>query len=611
MAAATGQLDNVETLEVAGLPARVRELESHSLRVRELDPDSDAPPPRFVWAHTPDVAEVLLPAGVRVRRCLDLSLCHAILRQTPTGAELTDWAWKYAPASPNAVRGPGAEEPPVESLFDDLSVVRTGPDQDLGPDLRAVHAEWVVQQQVITAQPEPARMRLLLAAESAGALIAAEMRHDGLPWDREVHDGLLTAMLGPRPRHGERPGTLHHLAEQIRTHLNAPRLNPDSPTDLLRTLRAQGLPVNTTRKWELAQVDHPVVAPLLEYKKLARLLSAYGWAWLDEWVTPAALSSDQPAATNSDQPAATNSDQPAATSSDQSDHQRGHQHAHDPPTSRRGRFRPQYVPGGVVTGRWATSGGGALQLPKQVRAAVRADAGWQLVVADAAQIEPRVLAAMAGDAALADAGRGGDLYQGLVDAGVVPTRDAAKVAMLGALYGGTSGDSGALMPRLRRAYPEATALVEHAALEGERGRVVRTWLGRTSPPPSEAWQELQRAAGQVGAADGEQRRARAQSREWGRFTRNFVVQGTAAEWALCWLAEIRRRLPAVDPQAHLVFFLHDEVIVHCPASTAPEAAEVVREAATAAGRLLFGPTPADFPVSVAVVDDYAQARDEP
>ena len=28
-----------------------------------------------------------------------------------------------------------------------------------------------------------------------------------------------------------------------------------------------------------------------------------------------------------------------------------------------GRFRPDYVPSGVVTGRWAARGGGALQLP--------------------------------------------------------------------------------------------------------------------------------------------------------------------------------------------------------------------------------------------------------
>ena len=32
-----------------------------------------------------------------------------------------------------------------------------------------------------------------------------------------------------------------------------------------------------------------------------------------------------------------------------------------------GRFRPEYVVGGVVSGRWASRGGGALQIPRQIR----------------------------------------------------------------------------------------------------------------------------------------------------------------------------------------------------------------------------------------------------
>ena len=44
------------------------------------------------------------------------------------------------------------------------------------------------------------------------------------------------------------------------------------------------------------------------------------------------------------------------------------------------------------------------------------------MVADAAQLEPRVLAAMARDEEMARASRAGDLYQALVDDGVVDTR---------------------------------------------------------------------------------------------------------------------------------------------------------------------------------------------
>jgi DNA polymerase-1 len=90
-----------------------------------------------------------------------------------------------------------------------------------------------------------------------------------------------------------------------------------------------------------------------------------------------------------------------------------------------------------------------------------------------------------------------------------------------------------------------------------------------------------------------------------------VVQGTAAEWALCWLAELRRRLGALPPgengRPELVYFLHDEVLVHTPEPLADTVADAIREAADAAGRLLFAGFPVDFPLDVAVVDDYGQA----
>jgi DNA polymerase-1 len=259
-----------------------------------------------------------------------------------------------------------------------------------------------------------------------------------------------------------------------------------------------------------------------------------------------------------------------------------------------------------------------MQLPKQIRAAVVADPGYKLVVADAAQLEPRILAAMSRDERMARASRRGDLYQALVDEQIVDTRAHAKVAMLGALYGATSGEGGQLMPRLLRAYPVATGLVEEAARQGERGGVVTTWLGRSSPPPSPGWHAIQGHASQPEAGAVEQRRARQQARDWGRFTRNFVVQGTAAEWALCWMANLRRLLAGLDTPseagtgapagpAELVYFLHDEVIVHTPASLVEPVGEAVTRAAADAGRLMFGSFPVNFALDVVCVDNYAQA----
>lgn len=549
--------------------------------VADRERAADGEGPRWVWPDTGAVYPRLLAGGARVARCVDLRLCHAILRLATPGAWPTP-AWLAHTPPPAA----------TPSLLDDLV-------PDTAPSPGEVRAELDRQRAAVDASEDPRRLRLLLAAESAGALIAAEMHADGLPWSRDRHDAILAAELGPRPPRGMRPERLEHLAARIRELLRAPGLNPDSQAALLQALRTAGLEVSSTAKWELAGQAHPVVEPLLEYKRLARLLSANGWGWLDTWVDAGS-------------------------------------------EGRADRFRTDYVPGGVVTGRWATSGGGALQIPKAVRGAVVADPGWRLVVADAAQVEPRALAGMAGDLALARAGQAGDLYAGLVASGVVDTRDRAKVGMLSALYGGTAGEAGVLLPRLRRAYPLATGLVDRAAEVGERGGTVRTWLGRTSPPPGPSWQEVQGRAGETGADRSDERRARSQARDRGRFTRNFVVQGTAAEWALCWMAETRRRLRTLPPLApdapapaspdtgpaspettsapagtapgegrpHLVFFLHDEIVVHTPEALADQVVTIVQESAATAGHLLFGDFPLSFPLHVATVQCYADADKE-
>jgi DNA polymerase-1 len=65
---------------------------------------------------------------------------------------------------------------------------------------------------------------------------------------------------------------------------------------------------------------------------------------------------------------------------------------------------------------------------------------------------------------------------------------------------------------------------------------------------------------------------------------------------------------AGDHQPRLVFFQHDEVIVHCPESLTDDVVSAVGEAAAEAGSLVFGPTPVRFPVTMAVVNSYADAK---
>ncbi|MFD9906143.1 bifunctional 3'-5' exonuclease/DNA polymerase, partial [Streptomyces sp. NPDC059063] len=100
--------------------------------------------------------------------------------------------------------------------------------------------------------------------------------------------------------------------------------------------------------------------------------------------------------------------------------------------------------------------------------------------------------------------------------------------------------------------------------------------------------------------------ASSDARARGRFTRNFVVQGSAADWALLMLAALRRA--TADLKAELVFFQHDEVIVHCPREEADAVVAAVRDAGDLAGRITFGETPVRFPFTTAVVECYADAK---
>ncbi len=612
-----------DPVEAADLAAAVRDYERSG-------------PARWVWPASASVYPALLRAGVRVGRCHDVSLADALLaardpepaatepaatepaatepaapepaapEPAATGALATGAAWALLRAADAHRSAQAAADGAQQALFDAAEAADTGADLvDPVAELDAlieVHADQLGR---IAADEHPARFAMLVAAESAGALAAAEMTMAGLPWRADVHDELLTELLGPRPagpsvlggQSQPRPARLAELAAQISAAFAGRRpVNPDSPTQLLRAFAADGVRLSSTRLSELRSVDHPAIPPLLEYKELSRLHSAFGWSWLDAWVSG-------------------------------------------------GRFRPEYVVGGVVSGRWASRGGGALQIPRMLRRAVIADPGWVLVVADAAQLEPRVLAALAGDRAFAAAAAAGDLYAEL--AGVFGgERAKAKIALLSAMYGGAGGEAGQLLAVLRNRFPAAAGYVEAAARAGEEGRVVRSVLGRTCPPPSARWRALTEEAADP---DGERDPSAGQaSRARGRFTRNFVVQASAADWALVMLANLRAGLlkisgekgpstesPSPDvghargnrgapsapvpPEAgcpesapldgpQLVFFQHDEVIVHCPAELADAVAAAASQAANDAARQVFGPTRVAFPLNTAVVTCYGDAK---
>ncbi|MFG2314753.1 bifunctional 3'-5' exonuclease/DNA polymerase [Streptomyces tendae] len=516
---------------------------------------------RWVWRSTAEIAPRLLATGVRVERCYDMEAAEALL----LGHEGRHGEPHSAAAALARLRGgPVPPDPPQRSAEPGAQSSLFEPQAVHLPlsDLLAVYAE---QQRRHDRSAHPERLRLLTAAESAGMLTAAEMNRAGLPWRADVHREVLHDLLGERYAGGGEPRRLAELAEEVSAAFGR-RVRPDLPADVVKAFGQAGVKVRSTRRWELESLDHPAVKPLIEYKKLYRIWVAHGWSWLQDWV-------------------------------------------HD------GRFRPEFLAGGTVTGRWVTNGGGGLQIPKVIRRAVVADPGWRLVVADADQMEPRVLAAISRDPGLMEvAGRETDLYQSVSDRAFSGDRAQAKLAVLGAVYGQTSGDGLKNLAALRRRFPLAVAYVDDAARAGEEGRLVRTWLGRTCPPAAGAADGTEEAGlPQDDPADAGDRPqewvpgyASTNARARGRFARNFVVQGSAADWALLLLAALRRT--CADMAAELVFFQHDEVIVHCPEEEAETVVAAIRDAAELAGQLTFGTTPVRFPFTTAVVECYADAK---
>ncbi|MFE7277033.1 bifunctional 3'-5' exonuclease/DNA polymerase [Streptomyces sp. NPDC057623] len=520
---------------------------------------------RWVWRSTAEVYPRLLATGVRVERCYDIEDAETLLlghegrHGEPRSAAAALARLRDRPVPPDPPQRsaePGSQSPLFEPQAVHVPLA----------DLVAVYAD---QQRRHDATAHPERMRLLTAAESAGMLVAAEMNRAGLPWSAEAHRRVLHDLLGERYAGGGEPRRLAELADEVSAAFGR-RVRPDLPADVIKAFAQAGIKVRSTRRWEIESLDHPAVKPLVEYKKLYRIWVAHGWSWLQDWV-------------------------------------------------RDGRFRPEFLAGGTVTGRWVTNGGGGLQIPKVIRRAVVADPGWRLVVADADQMEPRVLAAISRDPGLMEvAGRESDLYQSVSDRAFSGDRAQAKLAVLGAVYGQTSGDGLKNLAALRRRFPRAVAYVDDAARAGEEGRLVRTWLGRTCPPAAGASDDAAEEAGIPVPVAADEPAEGSGPQEWGRgyastnarargrFARNFVVQGSAADWTLLLLAALRRT--CADMAAELVFFQHDEVIVHCPEEEAETVVAAIREAAELAGRLTFGETPVRFPFTTAVVECYADAK---
>jgi DNA polymerase-1 len=319
-----------------------------------------------------------------------------------------------------------------------------------------------------------------------------------------------------------------------------------SPEQARRNYRrsVRSVEVPDTRAWSLRAVQdrHRVVPALLAWRKAERVATTYGYAWLDEHV------------------------------------------------GADGRLRGSWTGCDGAAGRM-TATAGLHNMPAELRPAVMAEPG-QVFVRALGQVEPRVLAAVSGDEALARATLGDDLYAP-VAAQLAVDRAMAKVAVLGAMYGQTTGHGAQALRRLALAYPAAMAYLERAARAAEAGQDLRTRGGRL------VRMGLVNATG-TGPAEARVAAAR------GRYGRNALIQGAAAELFKTWAVTVRARMEPLG--ARIVLCLHDELLVQAPIGKRDEVAQLLSRCLDEAVHHWAPGTPVRFVADVSVVRRWSDAK---
>jgi DNA polymerase-1 len=499
---------------------------------------------RWTWWSSREAATHLVRSGIRPRACWDLGAIGALLYGSRRNDPAAVWAAAHGLAEPETKRA-------GLSLFD---IAGAGPlDEDgqlsnewlaggwaenLDTARRWAELALEVQQLQHEALRQGGPIRTLAAhAESAAALLCVELENDGLPIDRATANELLRAIIGDRPAtsdaesaqtRGRESAVLQHFPGGEGVDLRS--------TEQVKALLARiGLDLPDTRSWRLEPhaATNKAVAALVAWRKADRVATTNGWRWLDTNV------------------------------------------------GADGRLRGRWLVADGGAGRM-TAGAGLHNMPAELRPAVRAKPGHVFVGADLGQVEPRVLAAVSGDPELTEAAQADDMYAP-VAAQLGCDRPTAKVAVLAAMYGQTSGSAGAALRDMDRAYPRAMAFLRAAESVGQQGGELRTYGGRLIRFGEQSG--VQRVGVDASAIAAK-----------GRYARNAVIQGAAAELFKAWSATVRAGLAGTGGQ--IVLCLHDELLLHVPEANADAAADLLTHALAATTRWWAGNSTIRFIASV-------------
>jgi DNA polymerase-1 len=494
--------------------------------------------PRWVWWSS-DTAVRLAADGIAAGTCWDLSAVHRLLfggwpaDPGRVWAALHDLALDAIPATGqlDLLADAGEDGGDAHSVTRPDSYLR--PEWASGGWARSPDrlARWAATA-LAAAHLQHRRLRELdvggdpvatARSESAAELLCTELVAEGLPVDRAGAEQIIASTVGPRPADEDEARRQRRSRDRVVLgHVSgADEVDLRNPAQVKAMLAGIGFDLPDTRSWRLEPFlgAHPVIGPLLDWRKAERVSTTYGYTWLDRHV-------------GSD-----------------------------------GRLRGAWSGSDGAAGRM-TAQAGLHNLPAELRPAVVAAPGHVLVRADLGQIEPRILALVSKDAALAHASADDDLYAP-VAARLSVERSVAKIAVLAAMYGQTSGAAGEALRGMESAYRVAMQYLRTAHDSGSAGRDVRTHGGRLVRMPA-----LPLGLDEAGVRSARASRA--------RFARNAVVQGAAAEFFKMWAVTVRARAAALD--AHIVLCLHDELLVHAPEDRGSDVDRLLRDCLEETGR---------------------------
>jgi DNA polymerase-1 len=250
-----------------------------------------------------------------------------------------------------------------------------------------------------------------------------------------------------------------------------------------------------------------------------------------------------------------------------------------------GRIHTSFNQAVAATGRLSSSDPNLQNIPirtelgREIRRAFVAAPGHVLISADYSQIELRVLAHMAGEAALVDAFRSGeDIHDRTAlqlfgpDSGLSrhELRSRSKMVNYAVLYGKTSFTlskdinvpveaAQEFIDAYFRGFPSVRAFIDKLLDDARQSGVVKTIFGRRRLVPNLTSRNYQMKS------------------QAEREAVNMPIQGTAADILKKAMIALHAELPKHGLKTRMILTVHDELLFEAPREEADDAVALVRE----------------------------------